>query len=68
MIDLANKLIDYNPKRIPQTALLTSAKEEEGHVEHILNKLGFDSRAQIAVWFHEAERTVDGDQAPGDPP
>jgi DNA helicase II / ATP-dependent DNA helicase PcrA len=35
VIELANKLIDYNRKRIPQTALLTSAKDDEGHTEHI---------------------------------
>lgn len=33
VVALANKLIDYNPKRIPQTATLASASEEEGKVE-----------------------------------
>ena len=28
-----------------------SARTAENHVQHILNKLGFDSRSQIAAWF-----------------
>ena len=32
------------------TALLISVRTAEGHVEHILTKLGFTSRAQIAAW------------------
>uniref|UniRef100_UPI00138F385F response regulator transcription factor n=1 Tax=Nocardia arizonensis TaxID=1141647 RepID=UPI00138F385F len=28
----------------------------QGHVEHILTKLGFTSRAQIAAWATEQER------------
>jgi DNA-binding NarL/FixJ family response regulator len=31
--------------------LVISQRTAEGHVEHILNKLGFGSRAQIAVWI-----------------
>ncbi|MBY8863395.1 protein kinase [Nocardia sp. CA2R105] len=37
--------------------LVISQRTAEGHVEHILTKLGFTSRAQIAVWIAEdAER------------
>jgi predicted ATPase/DNA-binding NarL/FixJ family response regulator len=32
--------------------LVISRRTAEGHVEHILNKLGFGSRAQIAVWIN----------------
>jgi DNA-binding NarL/FixJ family response regulator len=36
-------------------ALVISQRTAEGHVEHILTKLGFGSRAQIAVWINNAE-------------
>ena len=35
------------------TNLVISRRTAEGHVEHILSKLGFTSRAQIAVWVAE---------------
>jgi non-specific serine/threonine protein kinase len=34
------------------TKLVISRRTAEAHVEHILVKLGFTSRAQIATWFH----------------
>jgi predicted ATPase/DNA-binding NarL/FixJ family response regulator len=41
--------------------LVISRRTAEGHVEHILNKLGFGSRAQIAVWISgRDEETADG--------
>jgi non-specific serine/threonine protein kinase len=42
---LSNKEIAANLVISPRTA--------EGHVEHILTKLGFNSRAQIATWVSE---------------
>ncbi|MFQ6398768.1 response regulator transcription factor [Nocardia sp. KC 131] len=37
--------------------LVISPRTAAGHVEHILTKLGFTSRAQIAAWIAEdAER------------
>ena len=33
--------------------LVIAQRTAEGHVEHILNKLGFTSRAQIAAWVAE---------------
>ena len=33
------------------TKLVISQRTAEGHVEHILTKLGFTSRAQIAAWI-----------------
>ncbi|MGW4121788.1 protein kinase domain-containing protein [Nocardia sp. NPDC004711] len=39
--------------------LVISQRTAQGHVEHILTKLGFTSRAQIAAWIAEdAERQV----------
>lgn len=35
------------------TTLVIALRTAEGHVEHILNKLGFNSRAQIATWVAE---------------
>ena len=32
------------------SALVISPRTAEGHVVHILNKLGFTSRVQIAAW------------------
>ncbi|QFY08728.1 LuxR family transcriptional regulator [Nonomuraea phyllanthi] len=34
-------------------SLVIAQRTAEGHVEHILNKLGFNSRAQIAAWVGE---------------
>ncbi|WP_273700052.1 LuxR C-terminal-related transcriptional regulator [Actinomadura graeca] len=39
-------------KRIA-AALVIAPRTAEGHVEHILTKLGFTSRAQIAAWYTE---------------
>ncbi len=33
------------------TRLTISPRTAQGHVEHLLTKLGFNSRAQIAAWF-----------------
>jgi non-specific serine/threonine protein kinase len=35
------------------TQLVISQRTAQGHVEHILTKLGFTSRAQIAAWVAE---------------
>jgi DNA-binding NarL/FixJ family response regulator len=41
-------------------SLVISQRTAEGHIEHILAKLGFNSRAQIAVWV--GEHRVDEDE------
>ncbi|MEV5838287.1 LuxR C-terminal-related transcriptional regulator [Nocardia sp. NPDC052112] len=38
------------------TKLVLSQRTAEGHVEHILSKLGFASRAQIAAWIVDEAR------------
>jgi len=43
-------------KQIAAT-LVISQRTAEGHVEHVLTKLGFTSRAQIAAWV-TAEQTA----------
>ncbi|MCO6009195.1 LuxR C-terminal-related transcriptional regulator, partial [Actinoallomurus purpureus] len=46
--------------------LVIAQRTAEGHVEHILNKLGFNSRAQIAAWIGEQKRNARGDAGTGD--
>jgi DNA-binding NarL/FixJ family response regulator len=36
------------------STLVISQRTAEGHVEHILTKLGFRSRAQVAAWVAES--------------
>ncbi|MFC4588930.1 ATP-binding protein [Sphaerisporangium corydalis] len=43
-------------------ALVIAQRTAEGHIEHILSKLGFHSRAQIAVWVAEQARGAEGRQ------
>jgi DNA-binding NarL/FixJ family response regulator len=35
--------------------LVIAQRTAEGHVEHILSKLGFTSRTQIAAWIAEGD-------------
>ena len=42
----------YSNKRIA-TELVISVRTAETHVDHILTKLDFTSRTQIAAWAHE---------------
>ncbi|NUW32458.1 tetratricopeptide repeat protein [Nonomuraea sp. SMC257] len=35
------------------TTLVISQRTAESHIEHIMSKLGFHSRAQVAVWVNE---------------
>ncbi|MER6950748.1 LuxR C-terminal-related transcriptional regulator [Nonomuraea sp. NPDC000554] len=38
--------------------LVIAQRTAEGHIEHILSKLGFTSRAQIAVWIGERNQAA----------
>ncbi|WP_245646820.1 ATP-binding protein [Microtetraspora niveoalba] len=38
--------------------LVIAQRTAEGHIEHILSKLGFSSRAQIAVWVRERDHAA----------
>ncbi|MFE5165648.1 ATP-binding protein [Streptomyces sp. NPDC056697] len=51
------------------SSLVIAQRTAEGHIEHILSKLGFTSRAQVAVWVAEGHRTAeaDGQHPPEDP-
>ncbi|QSE87112.1 protein kinase domain-containing protein [Rhodococcus koreensis] len=46
--------------------LVISPRTAQGHVEHLLTKLGFNSRAQIAAWVVESAKSSDA--APQQPP
>ncbi|WP_243981835.1 LuxR C-terminal-related transcriptional regulator [Streptomyces sp. NEAU-YJ-81] len=50
------------------SSLVIAQRTAEGHIEHILSKLGFTSRAQVAVWVAEQHRTAeaDGEHPPED--
>ncbi|PXX58840.1 putative ATPase [Nocardia tenerifensis] len=45
----------YSNKRIA-AELVISVRTAESHVDHILTKLGFDSRAQVAAWVSRDAR------------
>lgn len=50
-------------------ALVIAQRTAEGHIEHILSKLGFTSRAQVAFWVAEQSRTAPaGGERPAGPP
>ncbi|MFD6392100.1 protein kinase [Nocardia sp. NPDC060259] len=46
------------------TRLVISPRTAQGHVEHLLTKLGFTSRAQIAAWIAASQNATPG---PGKP-
>lgn len=50
---VARLVADGLTNREIATKLVISPRTAQGHVEHILAKLGFTSRAQIAAWFAE---------------
>jgi non-specific serine/threonine protein kinase len=51
--EIADLVADGLSNKDIATKLVISRRTAEGHVEHILSKLGFTSRAQIAVWAAE---------------
>jgi DNA-binding NarL/FixJ family response regulator len=48
--EVASLVAQGLPNREIAAALTISERTAENHVEHILTKLGFRSRAQVAVW------------------
>ncbi|MDH2428918.1 LuxR C-terminal-related transcriptional regulator [Sphaerisporangium sp. TRM90804] len=46
-------------------SLVIAQRTAEGHIEHILGKLGFHSRAQIAVWVGDRNRAASAPGAAG---
>ncbi|MFI6366340.1 protein kinase [Nocardia sp. NPDC050630] len=54
--EVADLVADGLTNRAIATRLSISLRTAEGHIEHILTKLGFTSRAQIAAWVAERSR------------
>ncbi len=54
--EIAGLVADGLSNKDIATKLVISRRTAEGHVEHILSKLGFTSRAQIAVWAAAEQR------------
>jgi predicted ATPase/DNA-binding NarL/FixJ family response regulator len=52
-IEIAQLIADGMSNREIAAKLVISQRTAEGHVEHILAKLGFSSRVQIAAWVVE---------------
>ncbi|MFC4529916.1 ATP-binding protein [Sphaerisporangium dianthi] len=50
------------------TTLVIARRTAEGHIEHMLSKLGFHSRAQIAVWMAEQDRLAGAHEFEGPSP
>lgn len=44
--------------------LVISQRTAEGHIEHIMTKLGFNTRAQIAAWYAERAATAETANTP----
>ncbi|EKT81399.1 protein kinase [Rhodococcus opacus] len=53
---VANLVAQGLTNKAVATKLVISQRTAQGHVEHILTKLGFTSRAQIAAWVVEHEQ------------
>ncbi|MGP4104923.1 LuxR C-terminal-related transcriptional regulator [Nonomuraea sp. KM90] len=50
-IEVAKLIAQGKRNKEIATRLVISLRTAEGHVEHILTKLGFNSRTQIAAWY-----------------
>ena len=63
--EIANLVAAGMTNREIATTLVIAPRTAEGHVENILAKLGFTSRAQIATWTtqHQPRRTSDAPAA-----
>ena len=62
--EIADLVAEGLSNREIATRLVIAQRTAEGHVEHILSKLGFTSRAQVAAWIAEQR----GQQAGVPPP
>lgn len=58
--DVAELIATGLTNRAIAETLILSPRTIDGHVERILNKLGFTSRVQVATWFAESVSHADG--------
>ncbi|MDI9914777.1 protein kinase [Rhodococcus sp. IEGM 1379] len=57
-LEVAGLIADGMTNKEIAARLVISPRTAQGHVEHLLVKLGFTSRAQIAAWFVESRRNI----------
>lgn len=57
--EVADHIAQGLSNRAIAEALVLSPRTVESHIEHIFTKLGFTSRAQVAVWVAEQRRAAD---------
>lgn len=58
--EIAELIADGLTNKDIATTLVISPRTAEGHVDHILTKLGYTSRAQVAVWVTERRNSAAG--------
>ena len=63
-LEVAELVADGLTDREIARKLFLSERTAEGHVQSIRNKLGFDTRAQIASWFARRSLAADGSDQP----
>jgi predicted ATPase/DNA-binding CsgD family transcriptional regulator len=61
--EVAGLVADGRSNKDIASRLVISQRTAEGHIEHILTKLGFNSRAQIAAWVAGRPAPSGGDPA-----
>ncbi|MGW6378117.1 ATP-binding protein [Rhodococcus sp. NPDC055112] len=54
--EVARLVAAGHPNKVIASMLVISPRTAQGHVEHILSKLGFTSRTQIAAWIVENQQ------------
>jgi non-specific serine/threonine protein kinase len=63
--EIAELIAEGMSNREIAATLVIAQRTAEGHVEHILSKLGFTSRVQVAAWVAEQRGRQDGPAATG---
>lgn len=67
-MEIARLVAEGMSNKTIAATLVIAQRTAEGHVEHILSKLGFNSRVQIAAWVSDQERSADDRGSSGDTP
>ncbi|BBC30858.1 hypothetical protein SGFS_021520 [Streptomyces graminofaciens] len=55
---VSDPAVEGRPNREIATSLVISLPTAEGHVEHVLSKLGYTPRARIAAWVTRQRASV----------
>ncbi|MFD1938163.1 MULTISPECIES: ATP-binding protein [Nonomuraea] len=67
-MEIARLVAEGMSNKAIAAALVIAQRTAEGHVEHILGKLGFSSRVQIAAWVSRQEEPGNGQSLSGGAP